>query len=349
VDSTDLARFGLADPAVVVHATDAAGKQAEVALGAANTFDGSLFVRDAAGRVATAPASLRSALEKSAFDLRDKRVVTVGQGTVQTLEVRGANAFTLERDGAGWRLVQPLQERADAPTADAIVRAIQDLRATRFAAEATGVEEPAAFGLAEPALRVTLRRGGEPPIELALGRKGDAIYARSGDGPVVEVASSVLGSIDKAVDDLRDKQVFGFDTSEVHRVRFAGEGGDMEVEKRGEDWHLVAPKEAKAKRWKIDTAVSLVGTLRAKRFVQGEPAAYGLDAPRRTVTLLDAQGKELGKLLVGKVDSALAYVRAEGSDRIAEVDSPRLGSLPDGLADVEEAATGSAAGAETKD
>ena len=62
------------------------------------------------------------------------------------------------------------------------------------------------------------------------------------------------------------------------------------------------------------------------------------------------ESEELGKLLVGKVDSALAYVQAEGSGRIAEVDSPRLASLPDGLADVEEAAGGSAAaGAETND
>lgn len=341
VDSTDAARFGLADPAVVVHATDAAGKEADVALGLRNEFDGSIFVRDAAGRIATTSSPLKGALEKSAFELRDKRLVVVGQDAVQGIEVHGANAFTLEKKDGAWQLATPVEERADAPTADGIVRALQDLRATAFVAE--NPADLAAFGLAQPALRVALRRGGDPAVEVAFGRSGEKVYARSGDGPVAEVPASVLGSIDKAVEELRDKQLFAFATTDVKRVHFAGEGGDMEVEKRGDEWHLVRPKEAKAKRWKLDTIVSLVVGLRADRFVEGKPAEYGLEAPRRTVTLLDGDGKELGRLLVGKTESARAYVQAAGAPRIAQIDSPRLGSLPAGVADLEEPPSATAA------
>jgi hypothetical protein len=260
----------------------------------------------------------------------------VGKDALQGIDVRGGSTFSLAKKEDGWRLVEPLDEQGDDPTVTGIVRALQDLRATRFAAEK--VDDPAKFGLAEPALSVTLRRGGGDPIELAFGQVDDKVYARNGDGPVLEVAGSILGSIDKTVEELRDKRLFRFASDAAHRVRFAGEGGDIEVERRGEDWFVVAPEEAKAKakEWKMDAIVSMVRDLRAKRFVEGKPGEYGLEAPRRTVTVLDQGGKELAKLLVGRKASALAYVQAAGAARIAEIDSPRLSHLPAELADLKE-------------
>lgn len=337
IDSVDLGRFGLAAPAVAVTATAGDGKEATVALGARNDFDGTLFVRDAAGRVGTTSAALRSALEKSTFDLRDKRLIVVGEDAVQEIVVRGANRFSLAKNEDGWRIVEPLQDKADDPTVTGIVRALQDARALAFAAEA-GAVDPAKFGLVEPAVEVTLRRSAGEPIVLAFGKADGKVYARSGDGPVLEVTGTVLGQVDETAEELRDKRLFHFASGDVRRVKFSGEGGEMELEKRGEDWRLVAPKDAKAKKWKVDSIVSMVRELRAKRFVEGAAAEYGLAAPVRTVTVLGEGGKELATLLVGKTASALAYVQAAGSPRIAEIDSPRLSTLPKALADVEEPA-----------
>jgi len=344
----DPAKFGLADPKVVVAAFGADGVRKEVALGARNAFDDSLFARDAAGRTVSASGVLEGSLAKSAFDLRDKRVVVVGEQTIQGIELQGGIA--LARDGEGWRLEAPVREPADRPTVDGIIRALQDLRATAFAAET--VEDPKAFGLDAPAFRITLRRGEEAPITVAFGRADGKLYARADEGPVAEVRGDVLEKVEKGVDDLRDKQIFAtFDSSTVRRIRF--EGGDeppFELEKRDDTWWIVQPEEKKAKQWKVSALISSVRGLRAERFegTGARPADFGLDEPR-TVALFDGEGKELARLHVGRQDGARAWVQAAGLPRIAEIQSVRLANLVPKRADVEEppaeeAATAAAAG-----
>ncbi|WP_373045603.1 DUF4340 domain-containing protein [Vulgatibacter sp.] len=337
VDGTDPARFGLADPAVVVRAFGAGEAKAEVALGATNTFDGSLFVRDAAGRIATTAATLRGALEKVAFDLREKRLARFGTEAVDEIRAEGERDFVLARSDEGWRLLAPVQEAADRETTEGILRALQDLRATAFAAEKPEALGP--WGLETPALTVRLQRGSEPPVVVAFGRVEGKVYARAGAGPVAEVAASILDRVGKTVEELRDKRVLAFETERVRRVRLEGEGGAAEVERRGEDWFLVAPKEAKARGWKMSSIVSSLWGLRAEAFVPGSEAAErGLEKPRRQVTLLDEQGKELASLHVGREEGAFLWVRASGQERIAKVKGPRLSSLPASSAELEEAA-----------
>src|SRR5690606_26387871 len=137
----------------------------------------------------------------------------------------------------------------------------------------------AAFGLAEPAQVVTLRRGEAPAVEVAFGQVGGKLYVRAADGPVAEVPAGALEQVRKTVEDLRDKRLFAFDSSEVKRVRFSGDEGSYEAALRGDDWYVLGPEEEKAKGWRMNAVVSTMRGLRADRFAPADasPASHGLD------------------------------------------------------------------------
>lgn len=349
VEGTDPAAFGLAPPLVVVAAIDEAGTRAEVALGKTNAFDGSIFVRDDRGAIGTANASLRGALERTTFDLRDKRLVVVGQDTVSAIVL--SNGVELVREAEGWFVGEPVRERADDPTADGIVRALQDLRATAFAAEK--VEDLAAWGLDAPVWQVELRRKEGEPVRIAFGQRDGKTWARAGEGPVAEVRADVLDSVRKELDQLRDRSLVSFTSTDATRVRVEGEGETIVLQKGDDGWRLAEPKEAKAKGWRVTSLLSTFSRLRADRLapVDAKAADYGLAEPRRTVTAFDAAGKELARLEVGRKDATETWVRAAGATRFGAVDNTRLSHLLPTVADLEDATAADVASAagETND
>ena len=63
-------------------------------------------------------------------------------------------------------------------------------------------------------------------------------------------------------------------------------------------------------------------------------AEFGLDHPAKTATVVGEGGKALAILEVGKLKDNKNYVRAAGSSRVYQVDSYRLGDLPNSVEDL---------------
>lgn len=335
VKASDPKPYGLDAPRITV-AAEGDGAKAELALGARNGFDGTLFAKDGAGRFATVDSSLEGALGKTTLELREKRLVVVGEDQVASLQVKaGGQAFTLAKKDDGWWLDAPVEEHADDETASAMLRALQDLRATAF--PATGD-----FGLDAPVAEVRLQRKEGAALELKIAEKEKKLYVQADGGPVAEVPTGLVEKLVRTVEELRDKRLFpGIDTEAVARVRFAGEGGDWEAEKRDGKWVLLGTKETPASGWKMQGVVSSVGHARASSFAAGSVKAgdLGLDAPKRSYTLLSADGKELARMLLGREETGFVWVQA--GSRMARVDKTRIGSLYGARSElVEEAATG---------
>lgn len=345
-DGADPARFGLAAPAIRVAAGTPAG-EATLEVGAANDFDGSLFVRTGGTRIASVEGSLRFALEKTPFDLREKRPWTFDAAAVRRIRVEGTDpAWAAERDGEGWKLAAPIAERADAAAVDRILNALRNLRATAIPAEAGADGAP--FGLAAPRAAVTLDLEGGATLRLALGETGAGadrkVFARAGDGFVAEVAGRVLEDVGPGLFELRDKTIIAFAREDVARVEFAGEetfavARKKEGQPAEETFTLVEPRTAKAKRWKLGGALHTLSGLKAAAWADEDardPAKYGLDRPRRTITVMGGDGRELARLLVGSLDGERYHVQAAGSPRVALVDKARIDELPARIADVED-------------
>src|SRR3954468_1420937 len=156
-EEKDLKAYGLDQPKLEVAVKLDDGKEQGLQVGIENGFDNTLYAKklgDATVRVIE--ASQRSSLEKSAFDLRDKKVAAFDDNAeVKRLEVTAVKApYTLEKDGTAWKLGGAA---ADGAAADRIANAVKLLRATAIASESAAT--PKDFGLDKPKAIVKLSVG----------------------------------------------------------------------------------------------------------------------------------------------------------------------------------------------
>jgi hypothetical protein len=352
----ELARYGLSSPRVKVTLTLEGGKQETLALGDENAFDGTAFVRVTSGAVALVPGAIRWSVDKSAFDLREKRLLPFEERELARIEVTTpALTYALARDEAadgGWRLDAPLKGAADAATTSRVLGAIRGLRATAFMSDA---DPDAARALEHPLITVRLVPAKGAPRALALGRAPTLpkkeektprpLYARlQGSTEVATVAGDAAKDLDVDLFALRDKKVLRFDRDAVAAVRFGGSAG-FEVRKAAksdggaEAWKVVAPGDPAVAPGKMDSLLWTLSSLRARAFADergARPAAFGLDHPALEVTLLGHDGKELDRLAVSAERGGKTYARGGKSGRVDEIDGSALASLPKSAGELQE-------------
>jgi hypothetical protein len=176
------------------------------------------------------------------------------------------------------------------------------------------------------------------------------VHVRAGTGPVLLVAGDLEFALERGTDDLRDRTVLRFDREQVRGLRAEALGGTVwAVERRPaapdkggalEGWDLVAPSRAPAQADKVTAALQGLSWLRALRFAGGAGAeqatAAGLAPPRRTYVLLGAEGKEIGRVEVGREANDSVFVRSSAGPRVMEADKASLAALPAAAADLVE-------------
>jgi len=185
----DPSLFGLDEPTLRISAQAASGEQAEVALGGQNSFDSSWFATIRPNQIITVDGWLKGSLEKSTFDLREKRLLDLGIDSVQQLHVTGLATYAISRSDDGWRRDDP-DEVVEPAAVDEILLALRDLKATAFPAGAAET-----FGLDRPLLTVTLSREGQEPLTLRIARVGDQHHAQAEGGPVAEIPASIVDTL----------------------------------------------------------------------------------------------------------------------------------------------------------
>jgi hypothetical protein len=355
----DLKRYGLDSPRFILTAMarrKSGGEEREIVLkgGAENPFDGSVYLqRRDDPRVYSAQGGIRWSLEKSAFDLRDKEVLAVPEKELQRVEVRARRSgWVLERgDGETWRIAQPIADRADARRVATFLSELKAQRATAFRADTpeerarTGVDKPVSVAI------LTLKQG--EPIRLAVGRSGSdaapslfVLRTQGNQSVLAEVPEGVMAALSKQPADLRDKSVLHFDRASVARIALGRADGSRIVVERvpgdagfSEDWRVVEPRQGPAKKFKLSSLLWTLESLQAKQLGEERPkswAKYGVEKPEREVSLLDASGKPLARLAVGRSVPGQEGVRyARGSrDQVLEIDESRLADLPASVDDV---------------
>ena len=279
------------------------------------------------------------ALPKNVASLRDKTVLAFDRDKVVRLEAESPKGkVLLARDGQKWQITAPEPWKADDGLVGGLLFKIRDMRAVGFLGEG-----PAAIRqyLAKPEVKISLwEEGARAPTTLLLGPSPDkrggrpmAYAAIVGRGPVVLVDAQFLRDLAKTATDVRDRTLFGFfDPKDVRRVRVKSGAAAMALERKGEaDWRVVEPKSGRAREGKVTDLLYALRSLRWKELVSAkgaDAARYGLDAPSFEVTLIKADGKEIGTLIVGRKEADRVYVRTGAAPTIFALDPRELGDLP---------------------
>ncbi|RPI17752.1 MAG: DUF4340 domain-containing protein, partial [Acidobacteriales bacterium] len=212
--TADLSPFGLAAPLLEVTIGRQDGKTQKLLLGDDSPAGGGTFAKlDGDPRVFTIAAYSKSGLDKTARDLRDKRLLTFDPEKLTRVEL-AAKGQTIEfgRNSQNeWQIIRPRPLRADGGQVEELVRRLTEARMDATVTDEDEKKAASAFSGAAPAgVARTTDAAGTQQIEIRKDTEG-SYYARSSaiEG-VHRVASDVGVGLDKSLDDFRNKKLFDF-------------------------------------------------------------------------------------------------------------------------------------------
>jgi hypothetical protein len=251
----------------------------------------------------------------------------------------------LERKEGSWRLVQPIEFRADGFVVDGMTSSLAQLASESSYAEP---QPPEVYGLGEGAREVAFEAGGAER-RLRIGARtpmgGNTYVSVGGSGPVYAVRTYSVSALAKRLDELRDKRIVEFATDAVRglAVRWAdggvvvareegageaaGEAQAGEAKAPAAQWRLVEPIAGRADASTVDSALSNLSFLRATGFedAAGPDAESGLERPELEIELTlapESEGAEPRKISV-----AFGPPLASG-DRLVRSGGPTLFRVP---------------------
>ena len=338
----DLKQYGLADPSVKIDLTMKDGKSQKILLGD-DTPTGNAVYAAVGGdpRVFTLATYSKSSLDKSASDLRDKRLLTVNFDKVSQVDL-AAKKQTIEfgRSKDAWQIVKPRPLRADNFSVEDLVRKLKDAKMDLLAsADADEKKISSAFASDTPVATAKVTDAtGTQTLEVRK-NKMDYYAKSSAVAGVYKVASDLGMGLDKALDDFRNKKLFDFGFDDVSAVEMHDGAKAYSLVKGGQDWW------SNGKKMDSMSAQAFVDKFRdlaATKFVDS-----GFTTPAITMKVTSNGGKRVENISIAKSgDNYIA--RREGEPSLYQLDSKAVEELQKAAADVKPAEEPKAAPAPAK-
>jgi hypothetical protein len=266
-------------------------------------------------------------LDKTLFNLRDKRALPVAVDTVQQIEVelKGGESrrivLTKQQDG-NWHLTDPAV-RTDFGSSNYFVTALSG--AVMTAVEEEAPTATARYGLNQPAARLTVKLPDGTSASLEVGSKaGDeaAYYAKNSIWPqVFKINQYTFDQFNQQLDNYRNRYLFDFQTANARRVEILSSEGEMRLDKRGEEWFRTGASEQKVETAKVETFLNGVHSLRVQQFTTDRPgqfAQYGLNDPWLRVKVTFGEDNKEETVVFARKDNRF-YAGRQGEASVYEL------------------------------
>jgi len=236
--ATDLAAYGLTSPSMEVDITGKGGKVSKLLIGDDTpTNGGSYAMLQGDPRLYTVASYVKTGVDKSVNDLRDKRLLTFDQDKLSRVELAAKKQdIEFGRDKDHWQIVKPKPYRADGTQVDEMLRKLKDAKMDLAVSEDDAKKAAAAFASGTPVATVKLTDpSGTQQLEVR--KNKDDYYAKSSAVPgVFKVAADLGTGLDKSVDDFRNKKLFDFGFNDPSKIEMHVNGKLYSFAKGGDDW-----------------------------------------------------------------------------------------------------------------
>jgi hypothetical protein len=330
-NSADLAGFGLASPAFLVQVIQKDGKRVELSIGDDTpTNSGSYAKVSGDPHVYAVAGFLKTSLDKSVNDLRDKRLLVFDSDKLTRVKLAAKGpAIVFGKNGQNeWQIVEPRPLRADSGQVDVLLGKLRDAKM-----DLTAPTEEAAKQFATAttvALALVTDSSGAQAMEVRKG-KDNNYYARSSTGPnVYKIAADVGEGLNKGLDDFRNKKLFDFDFSDPTKLDIKnGTIAPVTYLKSGDKW-LAGPKSLDSAS--IQNLIDKLRDLTASKFVD-----QGTGQPVFEAGVTSNNGKRNERVIVSKQGDKY-FAQREGEPSIYELDAKSVDDLERAATDVKEAA-----------
>ena len=237
---------------------------------------------------------------------------------------RSDGSIILEKENGSWKLVAPIEAKADEAAVDGLASELSSTLLER-SLESSPVDWKD-YGLENPNLKITVGLKDGRRLNLELGDKDFNQASVFGRVPhlakVLVLPASLYTTVDKELLDFRDKSVLDFDREQVREVRIRARRKTYRLQKEGEDWSIREPIQARADRAEIRSLLSDLEFARVEEFVErgaGRLKTYGLNEPSSRVDLFLGDSRARKTLLVGKQVGAQFYAKDDSGEDVFRI------------------------------
>jgi Domain of unknown function (DUF4340) len=240
------------------------------------------------------------------------------------MKKKDGERVTLAKNGSGnWQITAPKQFGADQSVVSGVISTLSALKSERL------VEDRAPdlkrYGLDQPLVEIDLTEKDNKTQKVLLGDDtpaGGAVYAMlAGDPRVFTVAAYNKSSVDKTLNDLRDKRLLPVDADKISRIELVKKNEEIEFGRNKDEWQILKPTPSRADNTEVsdllrkltDAKMDLSGTEADNK---DAATAFAHATPVVTAKVTDESGSkelEVRKNQVGK-DKDTYYAKSSVVD-----------------------------------
>jgi hypothetical protein len=245
------------------------------------------------------------------------------------LKKRGAEPIVLTKFGSGkWAITQPQPFGADQSLVSGMLSTLSSLSSQRV------VDDKAAdvtrYGLNPPLLQLEITEKDNKTRELLVGDDtptGSAAYAMvAGDPRVFTMAAYAKVSVDKSLNDLRDKRLLTVNPEKISRIELVRKNQDIEFGRNKDDWQILKPKPLRADSNRVSELIRQLTDAKMD-LSSSDPketaSAFANAMPIATAKLTDESGTQelqVRKKPVGTSSDAY-YAKSSAVDGVYRINS----------------------------
>jgi len=325
--ASDVSQYGLAQPSLELDVTTKDGKPQKLFLGDDTPAGSAVFAKlEGDPRVFTLATYNKTSIDKTANDLRDKRLLTIDFEKLSQIElVTKKQDIEFGRNKQEWQIVKPKPLRADNFQVEEIVRKLRDAKMEASSTDEDAKKAAAAFasGAQVATAKVTDAASTQ---ELQIRKSKDDYYAKSTAVPgIYKVPNDIGQGLDKNVDDFRSKKLFDFGFDEPGKVELRDGAKTYYLTKGGQDWWSDGKKMDASS---VQSLIDKIRELSASKFLDS-----GFTTPAIEVTVTSNDGKRVEKVLISKAGDTYIAKR-ENEPALYQLDSSFVADLQKIAADL---------------
>ncbi len=282
--------------------------------------------------VYTVVDNIYAQLNKTAFDLRDKRILDFQRTDTIRFEIQLQSTTTahgmekivsVKNYDDTWLLTREpgnssSQIKADATAVDELLFGVDSLKAVEFVDNP--VKNLASYGLDTPRIRVSFtQRGEEASAVLLIGRyQGETVYVKSHDTVQISLVNrALIDKIATGVAWLRNKQILDFSIDDVNRLELKYEDVSLICQRLATNWRLISPVREDANNAEVNAIIYELDDLKVEEFLPVVPdaATTGFNSPQIQITV-GLRNQQTYTLQIGSPEAPLKTTSDDASSEI---------------------------------
>jgi len=229
------------------------------------------------------------------------KILSLKEDDITKVQIKKKDApdVVLSKDNGGkWQITAPQQLPAEQASVSPVLSTLSSLNSDRLVEEKASDLSP--YGLAQPALEAVVSEKNSQSQTLLLGDStptGNAVYAKLESDPrIFTIYSYAKTSLDKSVNDLRDKRLLTVDSEKISKIELSAKKQNIEFGRSKDGWQIVKPQPARADGFQVDDLVRTLTDARMDLSASDDSkklaSAFASGMPVATAKVTDSSGTQ---------------------------------------------------------